>query len=213
MIYSNQSSALNEHCADVFGALLEQYNLKQTADKADWLLAQDVLFPDQPTIALRSMKARGTAFNDPKVGKDDQPAYMKDSVMTNGDFGGVHTNSGIPNRAFYLAATRKGGYAWEIVGKAWFAAMTTATPREGFVTFANRIVTEAKKFLDDPDLPPIIEQAWKDVGVLSSSSGLFGWMWGRKALTELRPIVSPRMAMSARSFQFSGSDMRIVGRR
>ncbi|KAL8755177.1 MAG: hypothetical protein Q9184_004871 [Pyrenodesmia sp. 2 TL-2023] len=70
MIYEGMSGALNEHCADVFGALLEQYVQKQTADQADWLLAQDVLFPEALTIAMRSLKAPGTAYDDHRVGKD-----------------------------------------------------------------------------------------------------------------------------------------------
>lgn len=108
MIYQNQPGALNEHCADVFGTLLEQYAHNQTADEADWILGQDVLFPNEPKIAMRSMKAPGTAYDDPRMGKDDQPAHMKDYPTTKRDSGGVHTNSGIPNRAFYLAAHREG---------------------------------------------------------------------------------------------------------
>ena len=56
-------------------------------------------------MALRSMKAPGTAYDDPVLGKDPQPAHMRNFVHTNQDNGGVHINSGIPNRAFYLAAT------------------------------------------------------------------------------------------------------------
>lgn len=179
MLYHDQPGALNEHCADVFGALLEQYVQNQTAEEADWILAQDVLFPDQPQIALRSMKEPGTAYNDPRLGgKDPQPGHMRDYIKTTEDNGGVHWNSGIPNNAFYLAATKKGGYAWETAGKTWFAAMTTATPKETFVQFANRTIKEAKELVD-PEFAPIVRQAWVDVGVLSDSTW-FGWMWGKK---------------------------------
>ena len=54
------------------------------------------------------MKAPGTAYDDPVLGKDPQPAHMNDYVHTTEDNGGVHTNSGIPNHAFYLAATDLG---------------------------------------------------------------------------------------------------------
>ena len=40
------------------------------------------------------------------------------------DNGGVHINSGIPNHAFFLAATILGGFAWERAGKIWYAALT-----------------------------------------------------------------------------------------
>ena len=55
------------------------------------------------------MKAPGTAYDDPRLGKDPQPAHMDDYVETTEDNGGVHINSGIPNHAFYLAATALGG--------------------------------------------------------------------------------------------------------
>jgi Zn-dependent metalloprotease len=58
---------------------------------------------------LRSMSEPGTAYDDPLLGKDPQPAHMKDFIKTREDNGGVHLNSGIPNRAFYLAATAIGG--------------------------------------------------------------------------------------------------------
>ena len=180
LIYNGMSGALNEHCADVFGSLLEQCVLKQTVEQADWLLAQDVLFPGDDRIAMRSMKAPGTAYDDPRVGKDTQPAHMKDYVYTQNDHGGVHINSGIPNKAFYLAATRKGGYAWETAGKTWFAAMTTAKPNSTFGEFALLTIREANKLVD-PSFAPIIEQAWTDVGVLPIRSGWMSWLWGKKA--------------------------------
>ena len=55
------------------------------------------------------MKAPGTAYDDSRIGKDPQPAHMRDYSDTSDDNGGVHINSGIPNRAFYLAATGFGG--------------------------------------------------------------------------------------------------------
>ena len=69
--------------------------------------------------ALRSMKEPGSAYNDPTLGKDPQPGHMKNYVETTDDNGGVHINSGIPNRAFYLTAKELGGYAWEKAGKIW----------------------------------------------------------------------------------------------
>ena len=48
---------------------------------------------------------------------------MKDYVETPNDNGGVHINSGIPNRAFYFAAEEIGGYAWEKTGKIWYVTL------------------------------------------------------------------------------------------
>ena len=69
------------------------------------------------------MKAPGTAYNDPVLGKDPQPAHMNDYVNTTSDNGGVHINSGIPNHAFYLIALELGGYAWEKAGKIWYVTL------------------------------------------------------------------------------------------
>src|SRR4029077_13937961 len=61
LTYSGQSGALNESVSDVFGSLVKQYALKQTASEADWLIGAGLLtFKDQ---ALRSMKAPGTAYD------------------------------------------------------------------------------------------------------------------------------------------------------
>ena len=54
--YHGQSGALNESCADVFGALVEQYTLGQTASEASWLIGEGLLGPDVNGVALRSLK-------------------------------------------------------------------------------------------------------------------------------------------------------------
>ena len=121
--YSQQPGALNESMSDVFGSLVKQYHLKQTADQADWLIGQGLLAAGVNGVALRSMKAPGTAYNDRVLGKDPQPAHMKDYVNTISDNGGVHINSGIPNHAFYLVATYIGGNVWEKAGQVWYVTL------------------------------------------------------------------------------------------
>jgi len=111
LTYSGQSGALNESISDVFGSLVKQRHLKQTAAKADWLIGADIVGPELAP-ALRSMKAPGTANK-----YDNQPADMDHYVHTSSDNGGVHTNSGIPNHAFYVTAITRKGKAWEATGK------------------------------------------------------------------------------------------------
>ena len=135
LVYSGQPGALNESMSDVFGCLVKQKKLGQTADKADWLIGQGLLTTKVKGQALRSMAAPGTAYDDPVLGKDPQPARMRDYVNTTSDSGGVHINSGIPNHAFYVAATEIGGYAWEKAGKIWYVALTTLLKRRS--TFQN----------------------------------------------------------------------------
>ena len=122
--YQGQAGALNESFSDVFGTLIKQHALKQTVDKADWLIGAGLFTRKVNGIALRSMKEPGSAYNDPTIGKDPQPGHMKDFVNTTSDNGGVHINSGIPNRAYYLTATELGGNAWEKAGYIWYVTLT-----------------------------------------------------------------------------------------
>ena len=117
--YEGQSGALNESFSDIFGSMIKQYREKQTADKADWLIGAGLFTSKVKGMALRSLKEPGTAYDDPTIGKDPQPAHMKDYVKTSDDNGGVHINSGIPNRAFYLAAIELGGHSWDKAGQIW----------------------------------------------------------------------------------------------
>lgn len=140
LTYSGQSGALNESISDVFGSLVKQYHLKQTADKADWLIGADIVGPTLAP-ALRSMKAPGTANP-----HDKQPADMDHFVDTSGDNGGVHANSGITNHAFYVVATTLGGHAWEDSGAIWYAALCDPTlrPNATFAQFAAITLRQAQ---------------------------------------------------------------------
>lgn len=104
--YQDQPGALNESFSDVFGSLVKQYKRKQNVKKADWLIGKGLLAAGVKGKALRSMKEPGTAYDDPTLGKDPQPGHMKDYLRMEDDNGGVHINSGIPNRAFYETAMR-----------------------------------------------------------------------------------------------------------
>lgn len=123
LTYFQQSGALNESFSDVFGSLVKQYHLQQMAVDADWIIGEGLFTANVAGKGIRSMKAPGTAYNDPVLGKDPQPDNMKDYVNTSSDNGGVHLNSGIPNYAFYVTATEIGGYAWEKAGLIWYRTL------------------------------------------------------------------------------------------
>jgi Zn-dependent metalloprotease len=123
LIYWGQPGALNESFSDVFGSLVKQRALNQTADEADWLIGEGLFTPNVTGHGIRSMEAPGTAYDDPVLGKDPQPAHMRDYVDTIDDNGGVHINSGIPNHAFYVAAKEIGGRAWEKAGQIWYVTL------------------------------------------------------------------------------------------
>lgn len=167
--YQGQSGALNESISDVFGSMVKQFHLKQTSAQADWLIGKGIWSPKINGVALRSMSAPGTAYDDPKVGgKDPQPATMQDLLVTDDDSGGVHINSGIPNNAFYRVATALGGHSWDRAGKIWYSALND--PRlvynADFKLFADITVDIAMKDYGTA-AHDVVVQAWTDVGVLS----------------------------------------------
>jgi Zn-dependent metalloprotease len=162
--YYGQSGALNESNSDVFGELIKQYSKHQTADQADWLVGDGIWKDNIKGRALRDMLNPGTAYDDPAVGKDPQPAHMKDYYKTWGDNGGVHYNSGIPNRAFALFAKAVGGYAWEDPGHIWWTARKNAGNDPSFASFAFQTI-EAAKALGKPGEVEKLQKAWEAVGV------------------------------------------------
>ena len=171
LIYQGQSGALNESVCDVFGVLVKQHLLKQTAQQADWLVGAGLFTAKVEARALRSMAEPGTAYDDPVLGKDPQPAHMKDLVVTRQDNGGVHINSGIPNRAFYLAATAIQGSAWETAGRVWYDTVCDRRLRQDsdFLAFAQLTVENAaRRFGADSAAHKAIGAAWNTVGVTPS---------------------------------------------
>jgi len=170
LVYFGQPGALNESMSDVFGSLVKQHVNSQTAAQADWLIGGDLFIPGAVNgVAIRSLKAPGTAYDDPVLGKDPQPATMADYVKTLDDNGGVHINSGIPNHAFYLLATALGGNAWDRAGLIWYRTLLhpMLTRAASFVAFARVTLLVAQRLFPaagSPE-PPAVRQAWAQVGI------------------------------------------------
>ena len=165
--YEDQSGALNESLADVFGIMIKQRSLNHTAADSNWLIGENVI---RGNFALRSLKAPGTAYvNHPRIGTDPQPMHMDNYRDDPTDHGGVHLNSGIPNHAFYRAAVEIGGFAWDKTGRVWYAAMcdVKAVKRNAtFADFKKVTIAQAKKiFKKDKAVVRAITDAWKAVGV------------------------------------------------
>jgi bacillolysin len=89
--YQWQSGALNESFSDIFGAMV---------DRDDWLMGEDL-----PTSVLGGREAIRDLSDPTRFG---QPANTADWVATCSDNEGVHTNSGITNKAYYNIATAIG---------------------------------------------------------------------------------------------------------
>jgi Zn-dependent metalloprotease len=163
--YQGQSGALNEHMSDVFGSLVKQFTLGQTSKTADWLIGAGLWAKGVKGVALRSMKAPGTAYDDPRLGKDPQPAHMDGYVDTDDDNGGVHINSGIPNHAFYLAAVGFGGKAWLKAGKVWYAALTQTLRRDADFMVAAAATVDAAGHEFGSKGASVVRSAWNRVGI------------------------------------------------
>jgi len=190
--FKYQSGALDEHISDVFAILVKNQNLwKASSQQIDgdriWYIGEDLVrqeFKQKLTQspqdgffhALRSMKAPGSAYriqNDrdkntmkraDQPSKDPQVSHWDDYVRWDKEYdhGGVHINSGIPNKAFYLFATSVGEKALKTAGKVWYATITSRglRPNAQFIDFANETLRNV-----EPTNLPALQKAWRDVGI------------------------------------------------
>ncbi len=167
LTYYEQPGALNESFSDVFGSLVKQRKLNQTADQADWLIGEGLFTSNVAGKAIRSMKDPGSAYDDPVLGKDPQPGHMKKYVKTTADNGGVHINSGIPNRAFYFTALEIGGFAWEKAGRIWYITLRDKLkPGSNFRDAARMTYAVAGKLYgkNSPE-QKAVKKGWGGVGI------------------------------------------------
>jgi thermolysin len=169
LIYRNESGALNEAFSDIIGTSVEYFYQQAGSGylRADYLLGEDL---SVPSGAFRSM-ANPQAYDDPDH-------YSKLYTGT-ADNGGVHSNSGIANNAFYLAveggANRTSGLSVQGVGasnrekieKAFFRGFTQLLPANATFSMARAATLQAARDLygAGSDVERAIEQAWTAVGV------------------------------------------------
>lgn len=164
--YYGQSGALNESFSDVFGAAITQHVNGQDAGNADWLIGDEIMGPSLFGEALRSMKAPGTAYDNALIGTDPQPAHMDQYYGGPDDRQGVHINSGIPNRAFYLTATSIGT---DKAVRIWYRALQNLWPAAKFADAAE-VIVEAARILTRDKVVPLgsvqnVRAAFKAVGL------------------------------------------------
>ncbi len=176
LTYFGQPGALNESMSDVFGSLVKQYQRGQTADQADWIIGEGLFTSNINGVGIRSMKAPGTAYDDPVLGKDPQPAHMDDYVNTIEDNGGVHINSGIPNHAFYVVARELGGSAWEKAGRIWYKTLTEKlTSQSTFQQAADATFAAAGEIYGEGSVEQnAVSTGWAAVGITIGGSAPTG---------------------------------------
>jgi Zn-dependent metalloprotease len=164
--YHDQPGALNEHYADVFGSVVTQHVNGETAHDADWLVGDEIMGPELYGEALRSMAAPGTAYDNPLIKKDPQPDHMKDIYIGPNDNGGVHINSGIMNKAFYLTARE---LETENAALIWYTALQTLWPTATFNDAVYQIVRATQLLIKNRRIKSgsvqKIRAAFKEVGL------------------------------------------------
>jgi len=164
--YQDEPGWLNEHCSDVFGVSLRQWVNNVTVDKDSWLVGPGIFTAKVKGKALRSMTAPGTAYNDPKLGKDPQPDHYSKRYSGSSDNGGVHINSGIPNKAFADFALAVGGYVWDAALPVWYetnSGTNRVTSGASCADFAAKTVENCTNMY--PQHVAALKNAWNNVGV------------------------------------------------
>lgn len=194
LAYRRDAGALNESNSDVAGSMIEQFVNNQTVVEASWKIGYSQKLNDgkgmgilvdpetKKTYPLRLMNDPGKAYDISGIGKDDQVSKYPDRYTGTEDEGGVHTNSGIPNKAFYLAckeiydiATSKteeenvGLHSWDVIGDLWYKVNQT----DGLISrtatmpeFANATIKVANQaYKKRPEVEKALRHAWKEVGL------------------------------------------------
>jgi Zn-dependent metalloprotease len=140
---------------------------KQSAEDSDWIIGAGLFTKKINGAGIRSLKAPGTAYDDPLIGKDEQPAHMENYTYTTEDNGGVHINSGIPNKAFYNLAAALGGNAWEGAGRIWYRTVIEKvkadTEFQEFAEMTNDVA--ANLFGKRSKEQETVKRAWAEVGI------------------------------------------------
>lgn len=176
--YYGMGGAINEALSDMAAAFGESWVYQLPASKYHWLIGKDIMV--QPSAgssavrrALRDMQFPGTAYNDPRMGKDPQPDHMDRYVRTSSDNGGVHINSGIPNRFICLFARSIPGQTWEetmgVADRIVYAARPNLGNRPSFAQFAYWVSEACAIYKDREDeLRKLVFAAAGLVGIVPS---------------------------------------------
>ena len=175
--YRNESGALNEAFSDMMGKSVEffYHPAGDGVGQADYTIGKDVVRGGtRAPHGSRSM-ANPRLYGDP----DHYSLYRRLPATEEGDWGGVHTNSGIPNHAFYLAieggTNRTSGLGVQGVGaanreqieKVFFRAFTLLLPRTSTFATARAATVQAARDLygAGSNAERAVAQAWTAVGV------------------------------------------------
>jgi bacillolysin len=164
--YEGQSGALNESYSDVFAAMI---------DRTNWTIGEQVIkSPPFPTAVLRSLEDPGLGGRyDVKHPMDDvgQPSHMREfanlSNSRKNDNGGVHVNSGIPNKAAFLVAKAIGKEKTEQI---YYRTLTQYLEPESNFGDAARATVRAAQDLYGTNEANAVRDAFNQVGISVTGS-------------------------------------------
>jgi Zn-dependent metalloprotease len=156
-----EAGALNESFSDVFASMIKQWKANQDVHSADWLLGEDILAAGAGK-AIRSLKDPGNRRLTWR--QDDQIKDYKLYRSTDGP----HKAAGIPNHAFYVAATQLGGKSWETLAPVWLRAYDRLRSRATFLNAAHATQSVAAT-LHGKDSAALraVKAGWQKAGVLT----------------------------------------------
>jgi Zn-dependent metalloprotease len=179
LIYWAQPGALNESFSDIIGNSAEFFAEARGLDPAgtaDWLVSEDIDLRSDTEPGFRNMA-------DPA--EDNDPDHYSERQIGGEDNGGVHTNSAIPNHAFYLLVnggsnageSRGHPHSGPIVSGVGLAAAEqifylgfTSLPPTANMCRA-RLATEAAAAAFFPAAVASVTDAWEAVGVPGDCGG------------------------------------------
>ncbi|HET7435586.1 MAG TPA: M4 family metallopeptidase [Thermoanaerobaculia bacterium] len=178
LTYSNESGALNEATSDIMGNRVESWK-RGVVDSNTWKVGEDIYTPNTAGDALRYM-------NDPALAGDYD--YYPTRYTGTADSGGVHTNSGIANLAFYLmvmGGSHPRGKTSTVVtalnatpltsidmgGKIWYRALTVYMTSSTNFAGARTATASAATDLYGAAAAATVNAAWDAVGAPGGSSG------------------------------------------
>ena len=142
--------------------MFRQWQANQDVTAADWLIGKGIMGPGAIARGFTCLRD----MSNPAAKHCLAPQPTKFAQYQNGM--DPHESSGIPNFAFYKAATAIGGKSWEKAGRIWYEALTKFAPSPNMKmnAFANRTRKLAGSlFPGDPTIKNAINSAWTAVGL------------------------------------------------
>ena len=185
LTYYKQSGALDESYSDVFACMI---------DDNDWLVGEDVTLLSNALRSLQSPSLYGQPdnFHDYKIKADDD------------DYGGVHTNSGIPNKVAYIVASKIGR---EKTAKIYYLTLTTKlTSNSQFIDAANLTLQSANELYGSNSTEyNAVKSGFQQVEILASYPPILATPSNSSSAISLSPTLNWNLSEGSRTYHLQVS--------